>query len=172
MPRPCCFTPGETWHSLFRRLAGPHGRSGRVRKVSPPPGFDPRTNHAVPSLIIHSVMFLHCWQLTYTHILIGGFYRVKSIVQRRRTFKNLRNAEPSWKLYPSGSGRPTVPLRVSGERWWRLFGLYKSWNCLQAKKISGLKKKTWRIYFWLIVIPRFCVWVIGLRVCAQSSVYW
>ena len=28
---------------MYRRLGGPQGRSGRVRKISPPPGFDPRT---------------------------------------------------------------------------------------------------------------------------------
>ena len=28
---------------LYRGLGGPHGRSGRVRKISPPPRFDPRT---------------------------------------------------------------------------------------------------------------------------------
>jgi len=28
---------------LYRRLRGFHGRSGRMRKISPPPGFDPRT---------------------------------------------------------------------------------------------------------------------------------
>jgi hypothetical protein len=28
---------------LYRRLGGPQGRSGRVRKISPPPGFDPWT---------------------------------------------------------------------------------------------------------------------------------
>jgi hypothetical protein len=26
---------------LYRRLGGPQDRSGRVRKISPPPGFDP-----------------------------------------------------------------------------------------------------------------------------------
>jgi hypothetical protein len=28
---------------LYRRLGGPQGRSGHVRKISPPLGFDPRT---------------------------------------------------------------------------------------------------------------------------------
>jgi hypothetical protein len=38
------FTPGkETRYPLFRRPGGPQGRSGQVRKISPPPGFDPRT---------------------------------------------------------------------------------------------------------------------------------
>jgi hypothetical protein len=34
------FSPGkETRYPLHRRLGGPQGWSGRVRKISPPPGF-------------------------------------------------------------------------------------------------------------------------------------
>jgi hypothetical protein len=40
---PAALPPGKTRYPLYRRLGGPQGRSGRVRKVSPPPGFDPRT---------------------------------------------------------------------------------------------------------------------------------
>jgi len=36
-------TPGKTRYSLYRRQGGPQGRSGQVRKISPPPGFDSRT---------------------------------------------------------------------------------------------------------------------------------
>ena len=35
--------PGKTRYLLYRRLGGPQGRNGRVRKNSPPQGFDPRT---------------------------------------------------------------------------------------------------------------------------------
>ena len=35
--------PGKTRYPLYMRLGGPQGRSGQVRKISPPPGFDPRT---------------------------------------------------------------------------------------------------------------------------------
>jgi hypothetical protein len=34
---------------LYRRLGGPQGRSGQVRKISPPPGFDPWTVQPVGS---------------------------------------------------------------------------------------------------------------------------
>jgi len=36
-------TPGKTRYPLYRRLGGPQGRSGQVRKISPSPGFDPGT---------------------------------------------------------------------------------------------------------------------------------
>ena len=48
-PRPCRFTPEKTRYPLYRRLGGPQGRSGRVRKISPLPGFDPRTVQPVDS---------------------------------------------------------------------------------------------------------------------------
>jgi hypothetical protein len=35
---------------LYRKLGGPQGRSGRVRKILPLPGFDPRTVQTVASL--------------------------------------------------------------------------------------------------------------------------
>ena len=44
------FTPWkESRYPLYRRLGGPQGRYGRVRKISLPPGFDPRTVQPVAS---------------------------------------------------------------------------------------------------------------------------
>ena len=39
--------PGMTRYPLYRRLGRPQGRSGRVLKISPTPGFDPRTAQLV-----------------------------------------------------------------------------------------------------------------------------
>jgi hypothetical protein len=39
----------KTRYSLYRKLGGPQGRSGQVRKISYPPGFDPRTVQPVAS---------------------------------------------------------------------------------------------------------------------------
>jgi len=47
-PRPL-LPPGKTRYPLYKRLGGPQGRSGQVRKISPPPGFDPRTVQPVAS---------------------------------------------------------------------------------------------------------------------------
>ena len=41
--------PGKTRYPLNRRLVGPQSRSGQVRKISPPKGFDPRTVQPVAS---------------------------------------------------------------------------------------------------------------------------
>ena len=42
--------PGKTRYPFYRRLDGAQGQSGRVRKISPLPGFDPLTVQPVASL--------------------------------------------------------------------------------------------------------------------------
>jgi hypothetical protein len=43
-PHPGHSIPGkESWYPFYRRLGGPQGWSGWVRKISPPSQFDPRT---------------------------------------------------------------------------------------------------------------------------------
>jgi hypothetical protein len=41
--------PAKTRYPLYRRLGRPQEWSGRVGKISPPPGFDPRTIQPVAS---------------------------------------------------------------------------------------------------------------------------
>jgi hypothetical protein len=40
---PAALPQGKTQHHCIRGWVGPRGRSGRVRKISLPPGFDPGT---------------------------------------------------------------------------------------------------------------------------------
>ena len=48
--RPCRFAPGkDTRYPLYRSLGRPPGRCGRVQKISPQPGFDPRTMQPIAS---------------------------------------------------------------------------------------------------------------------------
>jgi hypothetical protein len=42
-------TPGQARYPLYKKLGGPQGRSGQVREISTPPGFDPRTVQPVAS---------------------------------------------------------------------------------------------------------------------------
>ena len=46
---PAALPPGNTRYPLCRGLGGPQGRSGQVRKISPPPRFDPRAMQFVAS---------------------------------------------------------------------------------------------------------------------------
>jgi len=43
---PTCYHPEMTQYPLYKRLGGPQGRSGRVRKVSRSPGFNPENRPA------------------------------------------------------------------------------------------------------------------------------
>ena len=42
---PAALPAGKTRYPLYRKLGGPQGRSGQVRNISPPLGFDPRPAH-------------------------------------------------------------------------------------------------------------------------------
>jgi len=46
-PSPGRFTPRKDSVPIYGRRGGPQGRSGRVRKISPPPEFDTRTVQTV-----------------------------------------------------------------------------------------------------------------------------
>ena len=46
---PTALPLGNTLYPFYRRLGAAQGRSGQVRKISPPPGFDPRTVQPVAS---------------------------------------------------------------------------------------------------------------------------
>jgi len=50
-PRPGRFTPRKDPVPIVQEAGGPHGRSGEVRKISPPPGFDPRNSKADSLLV-------------------------------------------------------------------------------------------------------------------------
>jgi hypothetical protein len=62
---PAALPPGMTRYPLYRRLGRPQGRSGRVLKISPPPGFDPRTVQLIASRYTDYAIPAHKQQ-TYT----------------------------------------------------------------------------------------------------------
>jgi hypothetical protein len=49
----------ETRYILYRRWVGQRGLSGRVRKISPPPGFNPRTVQHVASCYTDCAISAH-----------------------------------------------------------------------------------------------------------------
>ena len=56
---PTALLPIKTRYPLYRRLGEPQGRSGRMRKVSPPPGFNPRTVQPLMSCYNNYVIPAH-----------------------------------------------------------------------------------------------------------------
>jgi hypothetical protein len=75
-PRPDRFTHGkETRCPLYRRLGEPQGRSGRVRKISPPLGFDPRTVQVLRSGLLRKAGNVRYSRVQMTGCLYTeGFY--------------------------------------------------------------------------------------------------
>jgi len=65
---PAALAPGKTRYPLYRRLGGPQGRSGQVRKIWSPPGFDPRTVQPVASRYTDYVIPAH--QLVCTSLFL------------------------------------------------------------------------------------------------------
>ena len=63
-PRP--LYPGkDTRYPLYRRLGGPQGRYGPVQKISPLPGFDPRTIQPVADRYTDCANPAHTKRLKY-----------------------------------------------------------------------------------------------------------
>ena len=62
--------PGKTRYPLYMRLGGPQGRSGQVRKISPPPGFDPRTVQPVASCYTNYAnrLYYSCMRFLKLHL--------------------------------------------------------------------------------------------------------
>jgi hypothetical protein len=68
---PSALPLGKTRYPLCRRLGGFQGRSEQVRKISPPPGFDPPTGQLGVGLY-----YLNC----HRHIISLRVYRISNIL--------------------------------------------------------------------------------------------
>ena len=65
-PRPGRFTLGkETRYPFYRKLGGPEGRSERMRKISPPSGFDLRAVESVATFSVYMLNDNHYLPHTY-----------------------------------------------------------------------------------------------------------
>ena len=62
--------PEKTRYQLYRRLCGPLGQFGRVRNISPPPGFDPRNFQARSQSLYRLRLPVHSSDMT-NHKLFG-----------------------------------------------------------------------------------------------------
>jgi len=56
---PAALSPGKTRYPLYKRLGRSQGRPGRMRSISPPPGFDSRTVQTVASRYTDCVTSTH-----------------------------------------------------------------------------------------------------------------
>ena len=65
---PAALPPGKTRYTLYRRLGGPQARSTRMRKISPPPGFDPWAAQLVASRYTDLAIAAH-------HVTVNSVFR-------------------------------------------------------------------------------------------------
>jgi hypothetical protein len=77
---PAALPPGKTQYPLYRRLGGPQGWSGRVRKISPPQGFDPRTVQPVASRYTDWAIPAHIHLNTLPNCLLKDQQMLKEVV--------------------------------------------------------------------------------------------
>ena len=79
---PASLPLGRAQYPLYRRLGGFQGRSGRVRKIPPPPAFDSRTVQPVASCYTDCVIAAH---------LTTEIRSEKCVVRRFRRCTNVMN---------------------------------------------------------------------------------
>jgi hypothetical protein len=125
---PAALPPGKSRYPLYSRLGGPQGRSGRVRKIPPPPGFDSRTVQPVASRYTDWVVPTHnkVYVLDYPCTL---FPNITPYI-REYTVLCLMSGYASQSAVPKLL--PRVPGRWPGDRWMHfcigLFEVYFFFN--------------------------------------------
>jgi hypothetical protein len=76
---PAALPLGMIQYPLYRRLGRPQGWCGRVLKISPPPGFDPRTVQLIASRYFNYAILAHRHEyevlkfLNHTELKTVGF---------------------------------------------------------------------------------------------------
>jgi hypothetical protein len=67
-----------TRYPLYRRLGGPYGRSGQVRKILPPPGFDTRAVQPVAQSLYRLSYPAHLHICSLCYFLVQNLFEKKS----------------------------------------------------------------------------------------------
>jgi hypothetical protein len=98
---PASLLPGKTRYSLYRRLGGPQGQFGQVRKISPPPEFDPWTFQPAPCRYTDCATRpnFSLYFLFYFAFSLSLFYMEGCCINRRplccRDFEIMQDTVPS-----------------------------------------------------------------------------
>ena len=165
---PAALPLGKTRNPLCRKLGGPQGRSGQMREISPPTGIrsPDKSSSAFPNNSLDYVS-----SLLTASLYIYSNWRLLQSIEYCSTCKNFSNTwemkseVENWIRLPQVV--PTVPLPASMNASDEI--VYKQSKYQDFfKDIVEIVLADWHI----TVIPRFCIWIIGLRFCAQSSAYW
>ena len=118
--------PGKTRYPLLRRVGGPQGRSGLVKKISLPPGFDPRINQSVASCYTHYAILAHqsTTALLYFQFFlnlacscISLFYCTSSPENVTHFFLRVADTDTCFVEYVSIQEKCFSPLRYLQKQW-------------------------------------------------------
>ena len=120
------FAPGKTRYQFYRRLDGPQGQSGQVRKISPPPGFYPRTVQPVTSchtdwaIQAHNMEIWNAWNILFAPVIHRSVIKLRltQCCILRLSEKSARQATRSWRI-----------------SWWQLSRAVRLWRlrrCCEA----------------------------------------
>jgi hypothetical protein len=110
--------PEKTRYPLYRRLRGPQGRYVQVRKISPQPGFDPRTVQPVASRYIDWATPARSF-----HVLVPIFLSVTLLQTPRWPFQR--------RHYPQHTKSPSLASRCrKWTQWtqWTQWTLWTQWT--------------------------------------------
>jgi hypothetical protein len=117
---PAALPPRKTLYPLYRRLGGPHGRSGRVRKISPPPGFFFFCSILCFIVLVFDFSIVVCVDCIVSYCMLWIFPAVK--IRRLRSGANPRSWVPEASMQ---TPRPPNPLIGSPDRPGRNQSLYR-----------------------------------------------
>jgi hypothetical protein len=127
--------PAKSRYPLYRRLGGPQGRSGQVRKISSPPGFDPRTVQPVSSRYTDYATRPTCMIVPYLIFLLV----IKPIIN-------------FW-IRETGTGQQVAQLR---DRYMMIINIlpYSDLLIWIKNKIifTGTLRQTFFLNFWLFLV--------------------
>ena len=89
---PDALPPGVARYPLYRRLSEPQGRSGKMRKVSLPPVFDPGTVKSVASLYTDWAILSHRYWVIQevNNFIILTQFTLRTISVKDGTFNSLK----------------------------------------------------------------------------------
>jgi hypothetical protein len=134
---PAALPAVKTRYPSYRRLGGLMGRSGRVRKISPPPGFNPRT--------VQPVAFCYTdWVLSAHKIYTGGQSNMHVVVLKALDIYSshyiyLKKPYKKWKPGPRKCANSSGKQRHSET------GLHDSTNTTSVKRgYTELKRQIHR----------------------------
>jgi hypothetical protein len=143
-PRPGRFTPGkETRNPLYRRLGGPQGRSGQVRTIQPPPGFDPRTVQSVASRYTDWAIEAHAEKQSIKYIVLAQCCRYLAVHVVTTEWRSLltlalpQNTQRRW--YYKDRDRCDVPMYF-----WRHWGKPRCFSVRLSGAVAVVRKCTSR----------------------------